>query len=295
MTRPVLVGIDGSDESLDAVAAAAREAADRGCPLRIVHAFIWPMLHVQLTASALGPTEGGLLNQARSFLDEAVARAEATVPGLETDPELITGEALSVLAAESRDAVLTVVASRGLGGFSSLLLGSTAIHLAAHGESPVLVLRGRPDPQGPVVLGLDGSPQADGAVGFAFATAARRAAPLVALHAWSNWTQPAHRNPGEPMPLVTDLDRLQDDEQRLLAEALAGWQARYPQVQVERRLLRSRTRPALIEASRTAQLVVVGARGRGGFAGLLLGSTSQALLHHADCPVAVIRDVPADS
>lgn len=97
------------------------------------------------------------------------------------------------------------------------------------------------------------------------------------------------------MPLVTDLDRLQDDEQRLLAEALAGWQARYPQVQVERRLLRSRTRPALIEASRTAQLVVVGARGRGGFAGLLLGSTSQALLHHADCPVAVIRDVPADS
>ncbi|MGW5028923.1 universal stress protein, partial [Streptomyces albidoflavus] len=144
-------------------------------------------------------------------------------------------------------------------------------------------------------LGLDGSPQADGAVGFAFATAARRAAPLVALHAWSNWTQPAHRNPGEPMPLVTDLDRLQDDEQRLLAEALAGWQARYPQVQVERRLLRSRTRPALIEASRSAQLVVVGARGRGGFAGLLLGSTSQALLHHADCPVAVIRDVPADS
>ncbi|MFE0224919.1 universal stress protein, partial [Streptomyces albidoflavus] len=128
MTRPVLVGIDGSDESLDAVAAAAREAADRDCPLRIVHAFIWPMLHVQLTASALGPTEGGLLNQARTFLDEAVARAEATVPGLETDPELITGEALSVLAAESRDAVLTVVASRGLGGFSSLLLGSTAVH-----------------------------------------------------------------------------------------------------------------------------------------------------------------------
>lgn len=294
MSLPVVVGVDGSEPSLVAVDHAAREALTRGCPLRIVHAFIWPLLNVQTGPSPMGPAEGGLLNIAQEYLDEGAERARLTAPDIDIETDLVTGEALAVLAQESRDAVLTVVGSRGTGGFTGLLVGSTAVHLAAHGHSPLVVIRGRPDPAGPVVLGLDGSPTAESAVDFAFAEASVRAVPLVALHAWSNWSAPARGGHGDPMPLVTDLDRLQEDEERLLSEALSGRQAKYPDVTVERRLVRSRTRPALIEASREAQLIVVGARGRGGFAGLLLGSASQALLHHAECPVAVVRNLTVE-
>ncbi|MQS37876.1 universal stress protein, partial [Streptomyces katsurahamanus] len=152
-----------------------------------------------------------------------------------------------------------------------------------------LVVRGRPDPAGPVLLAVDGSPQAEAAVGFAFAEASLRGAELVALHAWSGWTGRGDDDPGHPQNLVDDAGRLGDTEERVLAEALAGWQAKYPDVTVRRDLVRKSARQALIEASEEAQLLVVGARGRGGFTGLLLGSVSQAVLHHAHCPVAVVR------
>ncbi|OLZ66329.1 universal stress protein UspA, partial [Streptomyces sp. IMTB 2501] len=199
------------------------------------------------------------------------------------------GEPLMVLEIESRTASLVVVGSRGLGAFSGLLLGSTAVHLAAHGRCPVLVVRGRPKPTGPVLLAVDGSPAGERAVEFAFAEATMRGADLLALHVWNTWSERAYEGPGDPLNMVVDIDRLREEEQRLLDDTLSPWQTRYPQVTVERRLVRSRIRPALIEASHDAQLVVAGARGRGGFTGLLLGSVSQALLHHAHCPVAVIR------
>lgn len=294
MSGPVVVGVDGSESSLAAAEAAAGEASIRGIGLRVVHAFVWPGLHAPLGSSPLGPAEGVLHQLVERRVAEAVVRARAVAPEVDVSHSVIGGEPVGVLAAQSRAAELVVVGSRGLGTFNSLLLGSVAVHLAAHGHCPVMVVRGRPDPTGPVLLAVDGSPAGERAVDFAFAEASLRGAPLLALHAWSTWTEPAHHGPGNPPPTVLyDVDRLRGEEEQLLAEALSGHLPRYPDVTVRRRLVHDRARPALIEASESAQLVVVGARGRGGFAGLLLGSVSQALLHHAHCPVTVVRsDLP---
>jgi nucleotide-binding universal stress UspA family protein len=123
------------------------------------------------------------------------------------------------------------------------------------------------------------------AVGFAFEEAALRGMPLVALHAW---TSPVSTGPGDMLPLVYDVSAVEAGEARLLAEAIAGRQEKYPDVEVRRVLVHRNARAALIEVTRQAQLAVVGTRGLGGFAGLLLGSVSQAVLHHAAGPVAVV-------
>ncbi|TPQ15732.1 universal stress protein [Streptomyces sporangiiformans] len=289
MANPVVVGVDGSPSSLDAVEVAAHEAGLRGVGLRLVHAFGWPSMHVPPGGAPWNPAVAGLRELVDGTLIKAEQRARRAVPQVETTREVTVGEPLMVLEIESRTASLVVVGSRGLGAFGSLLLGSTAVHLAAHGRCPVLVVRGRPDPSGPVLLAVDGAPAGEGAVEFAFAEASLRGVDLVALHVWNTWSERAYEGTGDPLNVVVDIERLRDEEQRSLDESLAPWQERHPRIAVERRLVRSRVRPALIEASRDAQLVVAGARGRGGFTGLLLGSVSQALLHHAHCPVAVIR------
>ena len=294
MSGPVLVGADGSPSSLEAVEAAAREARIWGRTLRIVHAQSWPAMNVPFGTSALALPEGELAELAQQTLSEAVERARATEPNVEIDEEVVAGEALAVLEAESRTASLVIVGSRGLGGFTGLLVGSVAVHLATHAQCPVLVVRGTSNPQGPVVLGVDGSEDGAAAVDFAFDEAAMRRAELIALHTWNNWTGPVTATPGEVAPLVYDIDRLREEEQRVLSEAISGHRQRYPDLKVTQRLENSRTRPALIEASEGAQLIVVGARGRGGFTGLLMGSVSQAVLHHAHCPIVVARGALAE-
>lgn len=269
MSGPVVVGVDGSPCALEAVAVAAHEARVRGCGLKVVHAFIWPLMHVPLGPSPLGPAEGGLRNMADAVVTEAVERARATAPEVELTHAVVTGEPLTVLEAQSATAVLVVVGSRGLGGFSGLLLGSTAVHLAAHGRCPVLVVRGRPRARGRILVGVDGSAAGDAAVEFAFEEAALRDLGIVALHACRG--------------------DLTADGEELLATAVAGGRERFPTVPVTHKVVREGAREALIEASGDAALLVMGCRGRGGFSGLLLGSVSQALLHHAHCPVAVIR------
>lgn len=282
---PVLVGVDGSASSLAAVDIAAREAEVRQLPLRVVHAFTWPLMHVSLEPPPLSPPEGGLRNQAQRILDEAVARARATAPGIEVNGEIITGDAAPVMLSCVRSASLVVIGDRGLGGFSGLLVGSVAVKLVSHSTCPVVVARGDTRTSGPVVVGVDGSEANYPAVGYAFEAADRRNATLLALHAW---TDPVPIAPGDMMPLVYDVEEVQAEEERVLAEALAGWQAQYPNVSVVRSVTKVRIRNALIDASHHSQLMVVGARGRGGFAGLLLGSVSQAVLHHAACPVAIV-------
>ncbi|MFJ8145958.1 universal stress protein [Streptomyces sp. NPDC096048] len=278
MTHPVIAGVDGSASSLEAVEVAAREAHLRGASLRIVHAF-----GHQSAGHGLEPMTQGVLARAEE-------RARAIAPGVAVTRSVVAGEAVQVLEIESRSASLAVVGSRGLSGFSGLLLGSTAVHLAGHGQCPLMVMRGRPDPAGPVVLAVDGSEAGAGAVEFAFTEAALRKAPLVAVHVWNTWSERAYEGPGDPLnAAVVDAEHLREAEQHLLDESVAAWQEKFPEVVVERSLVRSRIRPALIDASGGAQLVVVGARGRGGFTGLLLGSVSQALLHHAHCPVTVVR------
>jgi nucleotide-binding universal stress UspA family protein len=182
--------------------------------------------------------------------------------------------------------VLLVIGDRGLGGFGSLLLGSVALHTTAHAACPVLVVRGPHRSTGPVVVGVDGSAGSATAVGFAIEEASRRKTDLLAVHAWGIFQAVSQK---DTMPPAYEPEVLRDEEQRVLSESLAGWAERYPEVTVRQDLAHERPAAALIARSQTAQLVVTGARGRGGFAGLLLGSVSQTVMHHAGCPVVVVR------
>ncbi|RKN41385.1 universal stress protein [Micromonospora endolithica] len=282
----VVVGVDGSEQALRAVRLAAVEAAHRNRPLRIVHGFIWPLLRVPVEPPPDGPPGGGLRHQAEQVVTAAVAEAEATVAGIRVTGEIIDGEAAAVLLGETPTAALIVLGDRGLGGFSALVVGSVAVQVAAHADCPVLVARGADRAGAPVVVGVDGSELSRLAAEFAIEEASLRGVELVALHAYRH---PGSGGPGDMQPLVYDETQLRDEEDRLVAESLAGLSERWPDVPVHRRTVRGRPAGALADVSRDAQLVVVGGQGRGELTGLLLGSVSQSVLHHADCPVAVVR------
>ncbi|NJP34904.1 universal stress protein [Micromonospora thermarum] len=283
---PVVVGVDGSAAALDAVRVAAREAEYRQRPLRVVHAFVWPLTGAPLTPVPGAPVTAGLRNQADQYVAEAVDEARKVSPELRVTGVVVDGAPTPVLVDEAREAALMVLGHRGLGGFAGLLLGSVTVQVSARAQCPVLVVRGEPRADGPVVVGVDGSELSTEAIGFAFEEAARRDAPLVAVHAW---LYPTPVGPGDILPLVYDLDVFGGEEERLLVESLAGFAERYPQVTVRHRLVRGSPGRVLVEESKEAQLVVVGAHGRGALGGLLLGSVSHAVLHHAHCPLVIVR------
>ncbi|MGS2616805.1 universal stress protein [Micromonospora sp. LZ34] len=285
-SAPVVVGVDGSAAALDAVRVASREAAYRHRPLRVVHAFIWPLTGAPLTPGPGAPAGAGLRNQAERYVAEAVAEASRVSPEVPVTGEVVDGAPTPVLLDESREAALVVLGHRGLGGLAGLLIGSVTVQVSARAQCPVLVVRGEPRADGPVVVGVDGSELSTEAVGFAFDEAARRDAPLVTVHAWLH---PTSVGPGDMLPLVYDRDALAGAEERVLAESVAGWSERYPEVPVRQRLVGGSPARVLVEESRTAQLVVVGAHGRGALGGLLLGSVSHAVLHHSHAPLAIVR------
>ncbi|GAA1796382.1 universal stress protein [Planosporangium flavigriseum] len=286
MKNSVVVGADGSTRSLAAVDLAAREAALRDLPLRVVYAYLWPYVAAPPGGAPVSLSDDALRHDAERVVREAVERAHATAPSVDVTGEAIVSAPAPTLIEHSRTASLVVVGDRGLGGFTGLLVGSVAVQLAAHAACPVLVARGRTDAGGDVLVGVDGSPANEPAVGFAFEEAALRGVVLTALHAW---THPVRTEPGDMLPLVYDAGMVEAEEERVLAEALAGWRDKYPDVPVRRQLVHGHTRRALIDATERAQLAVVGSRGRGGFTGLLLGSVSQAVLHHAACPVGIVH------
>ncbi|SCG77417.1 universal stress protein [Micromonospora humi] len=263
----VVAGVDGSPAALDAVRVAAREAAYRRRPLRVVHAFIWPLMGVPLGPAAGGPPGGGLRHQAERYVAHAVAEAARVAPEVPVTGAVVDGAATPVLLGESRHAALVVLGHRGLGGIAGLLLGSVSEQVSAYALSPVLVVRGEPRVDGPVLVGVDGSDLSAEAVGFAFEEAAHRGAPLVAVH--------ARRDPAAP---------------RAFPPSACG--ERYPHVEVRHRDLRGTPAVVLTQESRAAQVVVVGAHGRGPLGGLLLGSVSQVLLRHAHAPVVIVRHRP---
>ena len=283
---PVVVGVDGSESALDAVRLGATEADLRHRPLLVVHAFAWSQMRVPVGPVPGGPPEGGFRNAADRLVEAAVDVARRAAPSVPVVSSIDDGFAAPVLLRHARTAAMVVLGNRGLGGFGDLIIGSIAVHVAAHATCPVVVAKGTAHVGGPVVVGVDGSAVSDHAVGFAFDEADRRDVPLVAVHAWR---YPVPTGAGDMLPLVYDLDQVGAEETALLAEATAGWCERYPDVHVTRRVYRSRPAKALVEESADAGLVVVGARGRGGFSGLLLGSVSHAVLHHAQCPVAIVR------
>ncbi|MEU5908596.1 universal stress protein [Micromonospora sp. NPDC047527] len=283
----VVVGVDGSEPSLRAVRLAAMEAARRHRPLRVVHGFIWPLLHVPVSPAPDAPPGGGLRHQAEELVAAAVAEAEAAVPGLSISGEIIDGEAAAVLVGESPTAALIVLGDRGLGGFSALIVGSVAVQVAAYADCPVLVARGDPHrPDEPVLVGMDGSAASRLAAEFAAETAVTRGVPLHAVHAYRH---PGSSGPGDMQPLVYDETGLHTEQERMLTGWLSGLVEDHPGLRLTWRATHGRAGAVLAEASRSAQLVVVGGQGRGEVTGLLLGSVSQSVLHHAHCPVAVLR------
>ncbi|SCF32686.1 universal stress protein [Micromonospora mirobrigensis] len=283
---PVVVGVDGSGSALEAVRVAAREAADRHRPLRVVHAFGWPLLGTPLGPVPVVCSDDAVRAAAQRTVDEAVEEATKVAPEVPVTGRLCDGGPTAVLVRESRDAALLVLGHRGLGGFAELLIGSVTVHVTAHADCPVLVVRGEARADGPVVVGVDGSALSTEALGFAFAEAAQRDTRLVAVHAW---LYPTAVGPGDIVPMVYDPQELRAEEERVLAESLAGFAERYPQVPVRTKLVAAPAARALVEESTDAQLTVLGAHGRGGLAGTLLGSVSHALLHHARSPLAIVR------
>jgi nucleotide-binding universal stress UspA family protein len=286
--RPVVAGVDGSECGLQAVRWAAAEAARRHLPLRLVAAHAWPAGGL-VGDPGLGVDPRAVLRDlALGHLDAAAGEAAQVADDVEVERVEVTGFPETVLGSESRRAELVVIGDRGLGGFTGLLVGSVAVALAAHAECPVVVVRGAESDQAaplsePIVVGVDGSPASEAALAFAFGAADLRRVPLVAVHAWWDLVVDPTMAP------LVDWDAVDADEHEVLAERLAGWAESYPDVPVRRLVVRDRPARALVEESGRAQLVVVGSRGRGGLRGMLLGSVSQALLHHAHCPVAVVR------
>jgi nucleotide-binding universal stress UspA family protein len=286
--RPVVVGVDGSGSGYRAVEWATAEAARRRVALRLVRGFSWTTAeHPASDGSRVAHYRDQLLKVARHQVARAARVAAHVRPEVETTTQVEIGAPLEVLESESRRAQLLVLGDRGLGGFAGLVLGSVAVGLAAHGACPVVIVRGDRggvgNEEGPVVVGIDGSPVSEAAVAFAFDAAAARGVGLVAVHAWSPTAI------DESMTPFMDWDAVAVEEDALLAERLAGWGQKYPQVAVRRKVVRDGAVRVLSDASREAQLVVVGSRGRGNATGLLLGSVSHGVLHASHCPVAVVR------
>src|SRR5262245_21857360 len=289
--RPIVVGVDGSESALHATRWAAGEAERRNVPLRLVHASnLVPVRHPR-QVSPPAPYQEAVLDQGRHWLTEASDAARHAVPGLAVTTDLHAGVAADVLVTESRTAQLVVLGSRGLGGFKSLMVGSVAVALSAHGHCPVVVMHaatrdGAPPVDGPVVVGVDGSALSDAALAFAFEAAAARDVPLVAVHTWLDVNM---AGAWAVLPGTIDWDWLQKEEEKLLAERLVVWRDKFPQVEVRPVVVRERPDAALLEHAAGAQLLVVGSRGRGALTGMGLGSVSQTLMHHAECPVVVAR------
>jgi len=289
MNRPVVVGIDGSDSALRAVHWAADEARRRKAALRLVHAV---ELLVGYTSNFVdwNTLHTAMKDRGRLWLDKARDEAWRVAPELHVDTVLEMASPVPTMVKQSHDAALVVIGSRGLGGFSGLMVGSTAVELAGRTHAPMVVIRGKhavePAPRGPIVVGVDGTPVSEPAIAFAFAQASQHGADLVAVHAWSDLIVEAGYVGGAA---ALDFGPLEEQAAEILAERLAGWQEKYLDVRVVREVVRDRAASALLRHGEQARLLVVGSRGRGGFRGLLLGSTSQHLLHHAVCPVAVIR------
>ena len=290
-TRPVVVGVDGSDSADAAVALGAWEASRRHTSLRLIHAYTSAY---GATAFAPYPTEYlDPIEPARELLARAVTRARERWTQLDVEGSVVAGSAAAALVEASRAASVVVVGTRGLGGFSGLLLGSVSAQLAAHCRAPLIVTR---SPEVafpadlawaglPVVVGVDGE-HSEVALAFAFDEASARGVPLLALYAW--WVLPAS-NLGPIEPGRFDLVAAEDEARRMLAESVAGWRDKYPDVAVHL-VPGHHLNPAiaLLEAGEHAGLVVVGRHGGNVLSRSLLASTGDMVLREAVCPVAVV-------
>jgi len=273
----ILAGYDGSPGAAQALRWAAREAAARGTTLTVCLA--WTPDHMEL------PTETGLGELARRHGREILTRglpyAESVLGPGRVRAELAAGSAAQVLCERSLDADLVVVGSRGHSELPGLPLGSVSWQVAGHAAGRVVVVRGawRPanQPPGPVVVGADGSAAGQAAIVFAFEEAALRDVPLVAVCALTD-------APGR----LGGSGQLEEDFELLVTHEAKE----HPEVSVTHHVLPGTPRAALLSAAAGAQMIVVGARGRGGLDEMNLGSIAQDVLQYAPCPVAVVHRGP---
>lgn len=266
----VVVGVDGSEPSRQALRWAAEETRRCGGQVHVVVAYGGQagagLPHVddlpQLTEA-----------QAAAVVDEAVAEVRTAAPGIGVVGTAVPGAAATALINAAEKARLVVVGCRGRGGFANLPLGSVSLRIATHAPCPVAVVRGEARPTDPVVMAINGSSSATLVIPQGFAQAAARGCTLVAVRVYP-----------------TPKERYDREEQRAeLVSSVAPWRRHYPQVAVEYMLPQGSATGYLTHLSYRAQLIVLGSRGSQGFAGLLLGSTTQHLIHNAGCPVLIAR------
>lgn len=283
----VVVGVDGSAASNFAVYWAARDAAMRHISVTLVHMVnavtMWPQVPMQAEVLVWQEDDGRRVLEAAAKIAEDATK---TYRRIDIATELRHSPPVPTLAEMSEEAEMVVVGSYGRGAIGRLFLGSVSSGVARCASCPVAIIHDE-DPlmsfplQAPVLVGIDGSPVSELATAIAFDEASRRGVELKALHAWSDL---------EVLALSgVDWLALQSGADRSLAERLAGWQERYPDVRVHRLVVHDRPARQLIEESQSAQLVVVGSHGRGGLPGMLLGSVSNAVVHAVRMPVIVAR------
>ncbi|MGS0686036.1 universal stress protein [Nakamurella sp. GG22] len=287
-TGPVLVvGIDGSASARHAALWAAREAVRRHAAMKLVFAYFLPAAGY----AGYNPYPADMLatmsEDGQAVLDEVTAAVHTTYPDLDVTTEVLHGDPATTLRHAADGAVLTVLGGHHRSRVATAL-GSLAAKLIARNPSPVAVIPDGEEPEnGPVVVGVDGSPASEGAISFAFEAASLRHAPLTAVHCW---TDPAGMGPVPTYTaMLADPDPIEESERELLSERLAGWSERYPDVAVKQVLTRQGAAFALGDLASTAQLLVLGTRGHAGLAGLLAGSTGQTLIGHSSVPVVVVR------
>jgi nucleotide-binding universal stress UspA family protein len=277
---PIVVGVDGSPDGDAAIEWAADEAAGRGLPLHVVHS---TGLERLVALTVLLPDTPGLPTD--DVTDAAVASIAARHPELVATAESSSGLAARDLVTHSETADTVVVGARGVTGVRAAL-GSVSLQVAMHATCPVVVVRRKAVPGGAIVVGVDGSARSGAALSYAFDRASRLSVPLVIVYAWYIEfvdgviaTTPGSR----------EYQQVEQHAHELVGRVVGPLTRHHPDVDVDIRILNARPADALVDASVDAGLVVVGARGRGGFRGLLLGSVSHEVLHRVECPVAVVR------
>lgn len=291
-TNEIVVAVDGSDAGAAAVAWAANAAAKRSAPLKLVTAYTMPQF---MYADGMIPPQE-LYDQLEDEAMEKINDAREIVKGFDESIEVsyYIGEAtpIDLLLQLSEDADIVVMGSRGLGGLSGLVLGSVSSAVVSHAACPVVVVRKDNDvtvenKYGPVVVGVDGSDISRKALDYAFREADARGATLRAVHSWAD--AQVQTSLVGLAAVQSQLDAMSAQERKILQDELAPMREKYPEVTVEEVVERDRPIQVLKENSDDAQLLVLGSHGRGGFRGMLLGSTSRALLQYAPCPMMVVR------
>lgn len=289
--RSIVIGVDGSQGSGNAVRWGLALAERRHVAARLIRAFDPSMHDIRIGGGSEIGVLGDSFDAVRAQLDATYETARSLHPDLTIIPELIDDSASSALIEASHEADTVVIGAHGVSGFSNLVAGSTTMNVSTHAHCTVVALPNDEahafDGRG-IVVGVDGSEISETAIAYAFREAAETGQNLTAIHAWTDPLTPTAL--ATAIPALYDPDVYSRDQEILLAESLAGWAEKYPEVTVTRRVVHEQPVHALASAADNARLLVVGCRGRGALRSMLLGSVSHGVLHLASCPVAVVHD-----